>query len=194
VARPALPREPDDLLAWQARLAEVDPDVVVVLVGVWERMVFRQAQLEGQSLTQYRDEVVDPFVDTVANAGAELVWVSSPLVREPTARAQLAFMNGIFEGVGAVDDRVDYVDAAARIIGPDGGHVEMVTGPDGFTERVGRLDGTHLCPGGAVRMAEPVVGLLVDRWNVPVDEDWPNGAWRGAVPFEQAAAECPAVV
>ncbi|OWY59645.1 hypothetical protein B7486_73460, partial [cyanobacterium TDX16] len=34
---PALPHQDLDWAGWQARLAELDPEVVVVLVGVWER-------------------------------------------------------------------------------------------------------------------------------------------------------------
>jgi hypothetical protein len=71
--------------------------------------------------------------------------------------------------------------------------MDIATSPDGFAERVRRVDGTHLCPGGAVRMAEPVIQLLVDTWNLPVDPGWPNGEWRYAKPFLEADRECPAV-
>jgi hypothetical protein len=42
-------------------------------------------------------------------------------------------------------------------------------------------------------MAAPVIQYLAERWNVPVDDQWPVGDWRAAVPFESAATECPAV-
>jgi hypothetical protein len=136
---------------------------------------------------------MDPFVDLVTSQGAELVWVSSPLVEDPTASSQLEFMDAAFRGLGERDDRVEYIEAAGLVAGPDGEFIDVVTGPDGFAERVRRLDGTHLCPGGAVRMAEPLIDFVADRWNLPVSGDWPNGDWRYAQPFENGASECPAV-
>ena len=192
VGAPVIPRGPLGRLFWSNTLDESDPDVVVLLIGVWERMGFKQARSAGQTLSQYRAEVIDPFVDLVTSRGAELVWVSSPVVREPVASSELSFMNEIFEGVSQIDDRVTYIDANRRITGPTGEYVEIATGPDGSAQRLRRQDGTHLCPDGAVRMAEPVIGYVADRWNVPVDQNWPEGAWRTADPFEAAPAECPA--
>jgi hypothetical protein len=191
VDNPGIPRGPLGGLFWSKTLAESDPEVVVLLIGVWERVAFNEARLDGQTLSQYRAEVIDPFVDLVTSHGAEIVWVSSPLVREPTPSAQLSFMNELFHGVGESDDRIEYIDASSRITGPSGEHLDVMTGPGDTLERLRRLDGTHLCPGGAHRIAEPVIQYVVDRWNVPVDDDWANGAWRAAEPFENVTAECP---
>lgn len=193
VANPSIPRDPARRGLWERRLAESNPEVIVLLVGVWERMGFGQAKLEGQTVGEYRAEVIDPFVDLVTSKGAQVVWVSAPLVEDPTAAGQISFLDQAFRSVGETDDRVDYIDAAEAVAGPDGEFIEVVTGPDGFSERVRRIDGTHLCPGGAVRMAQPVIRVIVDRWNLPVDPGWPNGDWRYVVPFEDGAAECPAV-
>ena len=192
VANPSIPRDPARKALWEARLAKSDPEVIVVLVGVWERMGFGEEQLAGQTVTQYRAEVIDPFIDLVTSQGAELVWVSSPLVEDVTASRQIGFLDEAFRTVGQSDDRVEFIDAAGLVAGPDGEFVTVTTGLGGQPERVRRVDGTHLCPGGAVLMAAPLVEYLTDRWNVPVDPDWPIGDWRSAMPFENAAIECPA--
>lgn len=193
VANPSIPRDPARKALWEARLAESDPEVVVVLVGVWERMGFGRDQQQGQTVGEYRREVIDPFVDLVTSQGAELVWVSSPLVEDLTASSQIAFLDEAFRGLGESDDRVEYIDAAGLVAGPDGEFIDVVAAADGSVERVRRLDGTHLCPGGAVRMATPLIESVAQRWNLPVDADWPAGTWRAAVPFEDAPTECPAV-
>ena len=168
--------------------------MVVVLVGVWERMGFGQEQLAGQTVAEYRAEVIDPFIDLVTSQGAELVWVSSPLVEDVTASRQIGFLDEAFRTVGQSDDRVEFIDAAGLVAGRDGEFVAVTTGLGGRPERVRRVDGTHLCPGGAVLMAAARWSdHLAERWNVPVDPDWPTGDWRSAVPFENAATECPAV-
>ena len=193
VANPSIPRDPTLKGLWEARLDESDPDVIVVLVGIWERMGFGAEQQEGQSITQYRGEVIDPFVDLVTSQGAELIWVSAPVVDEPTAGDQISFLDEAFRSVGETDDRVEYIDAAGLITGPNGEFLDVVTRADGTRERIRRVDGTHLCPGGAVRMAEAVIWSVAHRWNLPVADDWPVGDWRAAVPFEDADVECPAV-
>ena len=140
VGAPVIPRGPLGGLFWSNTLDESDPDVVVLLIGVWERMGFKEARSAGQTLSQYRAEVIDPFVDLVTSRGAELVWVSSPIVREPVASSELSVMNEIFEGVSQVDDRVTYIDANRRITGPTGEYVED-------RDRSGRVRSAAAAPG-----------------------------------------------
>lgn len=193
VGSPDLARDPARRKLWEARLAQSNPDVIVLLVGVWERMHFIDERYRGRSLGQYRTQVVDRFVDLVTRDGAEVVWVGAPPVRESTASDQLEFLNGVFEQVAEDDERVRYVDGGPVLTTPRGGYVDVATNPDGTRERIRRIDGTHLCPGGAVRLATPVVHLIADRWQIPVGEGWPNQGWRHHVPFDDGDVDCPAV-
>jgi hypothetical protein len=193
VANPSITRDPVRNALWEQRLDESDPDVIVLLVGVWERMVFGRDQLDGQTVSEYRTDVIDPFVNLITGHGAEIVWVTSPLVADPVATSQIDFLNEAFRSLGASDDRVQFIDAADAVANPDGSFAEIMSAPGQAAERVRRIDGTHLCPGGAVRMAQLVIDEIVDRWNVPIVDDWQNGAWRDVEPFEAAPTECPAV-
>lgn len=193
VGNPSITRDAARNGLWELRLEQSDPDVIVMLVGVWERMVFGRDQLAGQTVAEYRTQTIDPFIDLITSHGAEVVWVTSPLPQDSTAAAQIEFLNEAFQTLGESDDRVHFVDAVDTVANPDGSFADVMFGPDGTAERVRRIDGTHLCPGGAVRMAQPVLDWIVERWNVPLADDWQNGAWRTAEPFENAAVDCPAV-
>lgn len=191
VANPSLTREAGRNGLWELRLEESDPEVIVMLVGVWERMVFGRERFFGMTVPQYRTQVIDPFIDLITANGAEVVWVTSPIVDEFEAAEQIKFLNGAFQSLGESDDRVTFIDAAELVANPDGSFTDVLTDEDGTMHRVRRVDGTHLCPDGAIRMARPVVDLIADRWNVAVADDWTTGSWRMSVPFEDHATECP---
>ncbi|MEL7207036.1 MAG: hypothetical protein AAGK32_02185, partial [Actinomycetota bacterium] len=86
---------------------------------------------------------------------------------------------------------VTYLPGGEYVSAPDGGFAEVLVDETGTAQRVRRVDGLHLCPEGAARIAEPVFAHLVEQWNVTVAEDWETGDWREP-PQLAKPEECPA--
>jgi hypothetical protein len=144
---PALPRRPRAVARWPALLRRQRPDLVVVLVGYWE--------------TYAPEHRIVPFVDDVADVGAELAWIGSPLPLDASRAPAFAELNDAF---ATADPRINFFDAQAAV-----------------GDRHRWPDGLHLCPEGALQVATPVIHWISRRWNLPLTPDWQQGGWRNAV-------------
>jgi hypothetical protein len=176
---------------WRQQLETFDPEVIVVLVGTWETGGTLGVPGAPGWRARYDTEILEPFVDLVTSGGAELVWVGMPAVAEDESTFLLAELNAAYADLPARFDGVTYIAGGEYLSAPTGGYAEFLDGVDG-PERVRRIDGLHLCPDGAVRLAEPVVGQIEERWNVPIADDWRSGDWRRP-PILVKPEECPPV-
>src|SRR5690606_18060328 len=75
---PPPPHTPGDGVALRRALEDVEPDVVVLHVGHWERLEVLGDFATGARVEPgtYRSGVIDPFLDLLEDAGTELVWLS----------------------------------------------------------------------------------------------------------------------
>ena len=86
---------------WPAKLAEYDPDIVVMLTGPWE---LYDRRFDGAAAVEPGDEDFDEWLtsefvraaDVLSARGAQVVWLTSPCITE-TDRA------GTFEGAEVFD-------------------------------------------------------------------------------------------
>ena len=133
-------------------------------------------------------DVVQVFVDNVSE---ERVCEHLTELDEPraSAAAQSAASVYIQQQLGAYGYTVT-LDPV--LTDRNGAYADLLTNPFGVVERVRNTDGFHLCPGGAVRVAEAVLAPLAEVATVVADPSWANGPWRTAPPFDQPD-ECPAV-
>ena len=174
---------------WRQQLETFDPEVIVILVWTWE--TGGQLGVPGTPGWRigYDEAVLDPFVELLTSTGAELVWVGMPAVADPASTIQLAELNAAYADLPDRFEAVTYIPGEEYLSAPTGGYAEFLDGADG-PERVRRLDGLHLCPAGAERLAEPVLDQIVERWNVETADDWRSGAWRRP-PELVKPEECP---
>lgn len=189
VLTPALPHDGIDWAAWEARLAELEPEVVIVLVGVWERTHVDLSDPGFQPA--YDTWVLDPFAEMVTDAGARLVWVGMPGVPNPQLSAEFAALNAALSAQADrwPDGEVRYVDGPAAVSAPDGSQPQVIPRPSGRFARVRQVDGTHLCADGSTLITRAVLDVLDEDWGVPAGEEWPAGAWRDGI---GTPAQCPA--
>ncbi len=193
VLAPSLARSGAELVIWNQELQAHDPDLVVLLVGLWEdRVVGDGAYAAPGWARQYKAEVLDPFLDLVTSEGAKVLWVGMPAVRDDDATTRFATLNGAFAAAAEARDDVDYLPGGNFVSAPEGGYTDVGPAPvTGAPVRWRRIDGHHLCPDGAVAIAEPVLAAINEQWNVGVGYAWQQGAWRRP-PLLHAPEECPA--
>lgn len=185
---PALPHQDLDWAGWQARLAELDPEVVVVLVGVWERTYSNISNPAWRA--GFDAGVRDPFAQMITDSGARLVWVGMPAVPNAALSLEFAALNQAFQqqAEASTDGTVQYVDGPAAVAAPDGTHPAVIPRPGGTLARVRQVDGTHLCADGSTLIARSVLATLQEDWQVPVSSGWTTDIWRAGV---GTPAQCP---
>lgn len=191
VEAPSIPRDDATREQWRQRLARFDPEVIVVLIGVWEGMATgapgRYPLGSVAWERTYRQRLLDPYVELLASQGARVLWVGMPPV--PDARRQRGFiaMNRAVRHLAEESTDLTYVPGDRILARPDGSWTAFLPGPNGNPQRVRRVDTTHLCPWGAVRLARPVLRHVERQWDLPLASNWPYRNWRSAFP----RVECP---
>jgi hypothetical protein len=171
----AIADQPETVVGWETVMAVEPPDVVVVMVGTWERDAVRAGLAQGGWPAPYLDQVA-PFVETLTAAGAEVVWLTYP----PGDGDEASDIAALNEAVAALPDRfpgVAVVDAGAEVAGPSGERLRTLVGPDGVEQAV-REESVHLCPDGVVLVAAPVVADLAERLGFTPRSGWEQGEWR----------------
>ncbi|HMQ25361.1 MAG TPA: hypothetical protein PKA98_05195 [Acidimicrobiales bacterium] len=189
---PSIARDTASRVLWQQQLETTRPDLVVMLIGTWERGDANFQPGHPNWAPQYQAQVLDPFAEMVTDAGAQILWIGMPAVESGADTLQLVALNSQFRALAERDDDVDYVEGGDYLNGPDGGYTDRLPGADGTLERVRRLDGLHLCPEGSERLAVPVLEYAQQQWNVAVAPGWETMPWREP-PTLDKPEECPPV-
>ncbi len=189
---PSIARDAASRVLWQRQLEESHPDLVVMLIGTWERGDANFEPGDPAWAPWYQEQVLQPFSDMITGAGTRILWLGMPAVENEADTLQLVALNSQFKALADRDDMVDYVEGGDYLNGADGGYTDHLPREDGTMERVRRVDGLHLCPGGAERLAVPVIQYAQQQWNVAVGYDWQNAPWREP-PTLDHPEECPAL-
>lgn len=189
---PSIARDAASRVLWQRQLEESRPDLVVMLIGTWERGDPNFEPGDPGWAAWYQEQVLDPFAEMITAGGTRILWVGMPAVADEANTLQLVALNSQFRALAERDDMVDYIEGGEYLNGPDGGYTDRLPREDGTVERVRRVDGLHLCPGGSERLAIPVIQYAQQQWNVAVGFDWQNAPWR-VPPTLDHPEECPEV-
>ncbi|MEL7210800.1 MAG: hypothetical protein AAGK32_21605, partial [Actinomycetota bacterium] len=158
---------------WPAKVAEFDPDVVVMLTGPWE---LYDRRLDGDPPVSPGDRLFDQWLtgqflraaDLLSAGGADVVWLTSPCILE-TDRA------GTFAGAEVFDPertRVlnEEIITAVAEQRPDSVVVRDLFGllcpPGGYAGRIGpvddgRPDGLHFADEAKPWLADWIMPMLL---------------------------------
>ena len=187
---PSVARDAASQVLWQRQLDDFHPDLVVMLIGTWERGDRTFDPGDPGWAARYESEVLDPFAAMVTGTGAKILWIGMPAVPSDADTLQLVALNSQFEALANRNDNVDYIEGGQYLNGDDGQWTDVLPAADGTLQRVRRTDGLHLCPAGAERLAIPVLQAIQAQWNVDIGFNWQNGPWREP-PTLDHPEECP---
>lgn len=195
VLTPSVLRDASVRFSWSKELEEFDPDVVVMFVGTWElgEVTNGVGTSSGPNdpnwQTTYETEILDPWIDLVSAQGAEVVWIGAPSVENPDVDLLFIALNETYRALADRHDNVTYVDSTEALAGAGAGYAPVVTTDQGDQVRVRQIDGLHLCPDGAVLLANAVIEDLQERHDVAVPIGWEDDPWRDDE--EYPADSCP---
>jgi hypothetical protein len=184
VLTPSILRDATVRFSWAEQLETFDPDVVVMFVGTWELGEVTNAigtavgPQDPAWRETYERDVLDPWVELVTSAGAEILWLGAPAVPAPEVNALFDSLNTSYRALPDRFPAVTYLDSTAALAGPEAGFQPTVTAADGTELRVRQVDGLHLCPDGAVLLAGALLAELEDERDLSVAPGWEHGSWR----------------
>lgn len=174
----ALSRDVASRLELRRILDEQHPDLLVMSVGVWELDAVEDEMHEPGWRGSYLEQVLQPFVDRATADGTHILWVGIPAWNQSEPEtADLQTLQDIYRSLAREDDRVDFLDASA-FVDDAGAFTYELPGPDGTPEQVRSRDGLHYCPAGVVRVVEPALAWIEQRWPAAVAPDWQHSGWE----------------
>jgi hypothetical protein len=135
-----------------------DPDVVLVLLGVWDtidRSPSGRALPEGTpAWTMWYQDLADQFVRSLVARGGDVIWVLMPCVGRPQLNQRLHAVNSVLQNTWRVaPGEVGYV-SLARVACQGETPVYTTAGPHGSVS-LREPDGIHFVPADAQTVLQP---------------------------------------
>jgi len=171
---------------WTRLIKGFRPEVVVVMFGGWDNEYMqRYGEVAYTAL-------VDSAIELLKQDGAKIVIVGIPASEDRDGKALPRLPNTVFEKLPARwPGEVDYIDPDPAV-SPEGEFVPYLEGPTGEEERVRKVDGVHLCPAGAARVGESVLGALTPQYRLAApDPTWRGGDWALDARYNDPRGSCP---
>jgi hypothetical protein len=167
----------DPVASYRDRVAELDPDLVVLMLSSWDSTFSVEEQRAA----------FDEYTSMVLDSGAMLAFVTPPPVDTTVQAQDITVMRGFAEALAAAEpERVRFIDAATLW----GDYARDING-DGVFER--KPDGVHVCPQGSALFGNWLIGVLASQFSgfqpAPPDE-WAGGPWVQDPRYEQPPGAC----
>lgn len=150
---------------WTVAIATAQPQVVVVLLGVWDA---RDVVVDGTTLILGSLEWEKWYAEQLGRArvlleagGAQVVWVLPLAESDLAKRSRLTILEAAMRR--ALVGAVTIVDGDVPLAG--GSNTFAAADPNGVSLRA--ADGEHLCPAGAARLAASIRAALATTWDLP---------------------------
>ena len=168
--------------AWSRRIATIEPDLIIVMLGVWD-----VEWLDQHSPSEY-DAILDDALGILTAHGAHVLWITvvPPAQPDPTevnrAFGRLADRHPTAVTIATIDE---------SLAGPDGDYPRFIPGPSGEKVPLRKPDGWHFCQEGAVAVSRAIVDRLVELgWSHPAAPGWETGSWRNDIAYIDPPKGC----
>jgi hypothetical protein len=158
--------------------------VIVMFVGLWELGQITHSSGEALEPTEpgwqetYEADVLDPWIEFITQADAEVLWVGTPAVDNDDLNPSFAALNLAWRTAADRWDPVTFVDAGPTLGLPEDGFTTFVRNEEGRRVRARQVDGLHLCADGAALLATDVLAVITELWAVPLAPLWQDGTWK----------------
>jgi uncharacterized protein len=168
-----------DYFNWTSALREIverfRPGVIVVMLGGNDAQTLtvpggQPIPLSAQDRWQrtYADRV-EALARVGTDAGARVVWIGLPPMRDINRDHQAHRLDEIYRRVAASAPGVAYVNSLELFARPGGGYAAYLPDDDGEEQLVREADGEHFTELGYDWVAEAVLEALEKHWELPVE-------------------------
>jgi hypothetical protein len=144
------------------------PDVVIVELGAGD---FFPSEVDGEILApgidgweEWMAGLVDGFVRKLSETGAQIYWLSVPLLQKDSGGVGRDAYDRVLNSVANDWPNLHFVDIAGAIGGDGTTYSPTIRKADGQLVEVRAGDGIHLSPAGNARVANLVTDVLAETW------------------------------
>jgi hypothetical protein len=159
-----------------AEMAELDPEIVVFIIGANDFDVPDDQPVDARGVPAWRARyarLIENMLGILEADGRHVYWIGPPIMREKRKGDGARELNDLMQEVIARHPDVIYLDAFELFSDEDGEYTATLPGTDGEDVRVRAADGIHLTVAGAEFLAEQVF-TLIDRRCQVVDQSLPG--------------------
>jgi len=154
----------------RARLAATPTDIVVLMVGANDA---QPIQIGGgwepygtpAWFAEYRQRA-DDMAAALSGGARTVYWVGQPISRSETYRARMVALNDAHRAAAGAFDNVRFVSSWELFLDAGGGYSEYLPDADGQLVRVRRNDGIHLTPTGGAWLADELLRVIAQDWDL----------------------------
>lgn len=163
-------------------VADSNVKLSVVMLGGWD-----MAFLRDRGKAAY-DRMLDDAVGVLTARRGKVVWLGMM----PDDKTKVDAINERFAALAKRHPgTVAFIRIDPVLRGPDGRYPRWLRTPGGRTELIRKPDGWHLCPDGAVRVADLVARVAAERgWSPTPTTGWERGTWRRSGRFDDPPGGC----
>lgn len=144
----------------QSQMDELDPEVVVFMIGTNDANVYSNNQQ-----AEYAQKVTE-MMHILVGSDREVYWVNAPVMRDNDLEANVKKVNEIQREVAATIPGVTYVDAHTLFADETGEYQSTLPDATGDDILMRAGDGIHLSGAGGDHLAEAIFALLDPRWRI----------------------------
>lgn len=143
------------------QLAQVNPEVVVFMIGTNDAVVYNSSQAEEYA------QKVDAMMRVLIGMGREVYWVNAPVLANQRDEKNVLEVNRIQREVSTrFPDNVTYVDAHTLFADDRGQYQSSELDDNGKRVVMRAGDGIHLTGAGGDHLAFTIFQLLDLRWKI----------------------------
>ncbi len=153
-----------------AGLATQPADILIFMVGANDGQAIETATGfvgfgTDEWVAEYARRVGD-LMDMLGTRVSTVYWIGLPIAADERLAVRFAVMNDIYRSAAEERDSTRYIDVFTAFAGPDGGYAALLPDATGRLERVRDPDGVHFTPAGAELVAELVLGVIGEVWEI----------------------------
>jgi hypothetical protein len=167
LARPDYFNWPADL---ESLLRQYHPAAVVMMFGGNDGQSFysgSQYVAWGSPLWhQVYSERVGLMMDEAVAAGAHVLWVGMPIMRDAGLSSEMAEQNSIYAQQAALHPGVTYFSSWSVFATASGQYNSYLPNSAGVEQLVRDPDGVHFASDGEIRIADAIVPAMQSAWGV----------------------------
>jgi hypothetical protein len=145
----------------EEELADVDPEVVVFMIGTNDAIVYDDSQAEA-----YAQRTAE-MMRILIGPGRDVYWVNAPVMGDDDVEENILEIDRIQREVAArYPDQITFVDAHTLFADEQGEYQSSMLDESGRRVSLRAGDGIHLTGAGADHLATHVFDLLDAEWRI----------------------------
>ncbi len=149
----------------QEQLDELNPEVVVFIIGTNDANVYNDSQAEEYALLTER------MMKLLIGDGRDVYWVNAPVMRSQNLEKGVLKVDEIQRSVASMfPDHVTFVDAHTLFADETGEYMSSLPDANGDNVQMRAGDGIHLSDAGGDHLAKEIFDLIDPRWRVTAQQ------------------------